>query len=361
MEYFIDTESINHTKKYSLLNIEDYKSNLISHNWMWSNPLVNDAIRIYKGYQMSSMRNGLIIMVNEKTIIVQVADDTNIGNVLHLNAESEMYMSLIAGWGMCDDGTECEFTESVNKRTIEILYQNVIFIILLDTDNNSVKIYIDEFNHGSIYDSTNARLNDLSLKCPSDPETEDEYNEPICCCDTIQLTQVDDNFYEIDCNKYSRNTIIYQILNRGTNLVLVVKEYDIRFNHMYQDETISQSQVHFSLPRLDNFVFDKIIKIDSNIDTYTFYIYYTNGSDEEHIMMLKLVNSFSKELDIMETYDDTYCIYRSSCDKIQIYPSHYSKSAPKWKKLYGMIAFDVNDNEDKTLENAFVKSNLTRR
>ena len=105
----------------------------------------------------------------------------------------------------------------------------------------------------------------------------------------------------------------------------------------------------------------KFQTIDSNDISHTLIIYYKDTIKKDFLMTLQIIKDYSKVMNVSETYDDSYYIFRSSIDKIQIYPSYYVKLAPSWKKLIGIIDFDNDNNENNRFKDMFVKSHLTRR
>ena len=142
---------------------------------------------------------------------------------------------------------------------------------------------------------------------------------------------------------------------------MVIKEYEIKFTNIYEKQKISKNQNHFSLPNFKDLFFDDIQMIDSSNDVYTLIIYYKDTIKKDFLMTLQIIKDYSKVMKISKTYDDSYYIFRSGLDKIQIYPSYYVKTAPSWKKLIGIIDFDNDDNENDRFKNMFVKAHLTRR
>lgn len=357
-EWFIDTINTDN-QFFTLQNFE--RSDRI-HNWDYSEsaPIFkNETISIYDTFNWSSGREGFIIELEEHILIIQVAEKIRICRpALYCSNHSEsMKMLLYSGCGVNNDGNECDMYQDTEIQTVEILLSSCLLILNYDDD---LKIFIDEFDHKSSYDSLNSRLNEISLKSISDPESSDEYNQPFGNCDTIQFTKVETSFYEHNCDYY-RTFTVYQLLEQGTRSVLVIKEYEIKFTNIYEKQKILKSQVHFSLPKFPCLNFDDIQTINSNDISYTLIIYYKDTIKKDFLMTLQIIKDYSKVMNVNETYDDSYYIFRSSIDKIQIYPSYYVKIAPSWKKLIGIIDFDNDKNENNRFKDMFVKSHLTRR
>ncbi len=358
-EWFIDTQNTDN-QFFTLQNFE--RSDRI-HNWDYpeSAPIFkNDTVSIYDTYNWSSDREGFIIEIEEHILIIQVAEKIKIcRRALYCSNHSEsMKMLLYSGSGVNNDGNECDMYQDTEIQSVEILLSGCLLILNYFDDN--FKIFIDEFDHKSSYDGLNSRLNDISLKSISDPESSDEYNQPFGYCDTIQFTKIETSFYEHNCDYY-RTFTVYQLLEQGIRSVLVIKEYEIKFTNIYEKQKISKSQVHFSLPKFPCLNFDDIQTIDSSDDTYTLIIYYKDTIKKDFLMTLQIIKDYSKVMNVNETYDDSYYIFRSSLDKIQIYPSYYVKTAPSWKKLIGIIDFDNDSNENDRFKDVFVKAHLTRR
>lgn len=358
-EWFIDTQKTDN-QFFTLQNFE--RSDRI-HNWDYSEsaPIFkNETISIYDTFNWSSGREGFIIETKENILIIQVTEDTRTREkVLYCLDNSEsMKMKLFAGYGVDYDGNECDMYQDTEIQSVEILLSSCLLILNYDDD---LKIFIDEFDHKSSYDGLNMRLNDKLLKSISDPESSDEYNQPFGNCDSIEFTKVETSFYEQNDCDYIRSIIIYQILKQSFNSVLIIKEYEIKFTNIYEKQKISKSQVHFSLPKFPCLNFDDIQTIDSNDISHTLIIYYKDTIKKDFLMTLQIIKDYSKVMNISDTYDDSYYIFRSSLDKIQIYPSYYVKTAPSWKKLIGIIDFDNDEHEDNRFKNMFVKSHLTRR
>jgi hypothetical protein len=357
-EWFTDTQKTDN-QFFTLQNFE--RSDRI-HNWDYSEsaPIFkNETISIYDTFNWSSGREGFIIETKENILIIQVTEDTRTREkVLYCLDNSEsMKMKLFAGCGVNNDGNECDMYQDTEIQSVEILLSGCLLILNYDDD---LKIFIDEFDHKSLYDGLNSRLNDISLKSISDPESSDEYNQPFGNCNTIQFTKVETSFYEHNCDYY-RTFTVYQLLEQGIRSVLVIKEYEIKFTNIYEKQKISKSQVHFSLPKFPCLNFDDIQTIDSSDDTYTLIIYYKDTIKKDFLMTLQIIKDYSKVMNISDTYDDSYYIFRSSLDKIQIYPSYYVKTTPSWKKLIGIIDFDNDNNENDRFKDMFVKAHLTRR
>ncbi|NDC40999.1 MAG: hypothetical protein EBZ77_05535, partial [Chitinophagia bacterium] len=116
-----------------------------------------------------------------------------------------MKMLLYSGSGVDYNGNECDMHDEIEIQSVEILLSGCLLILNYFDDN--LKIFIDEFDHKSSYDSLNSRLNDISLKSISDPESSDEYNQPFGNCDTIEFTKVDTSFYEHNCDYYRKFTV----------------------------------------------------------------------------------------------------------------------------------------------------------
>ena len=358
-EWFIDTQKTDN-QFFTLQNFE--RSDRI-HNWDYSEsaPIFkNETISIYDTFNWSSGREGFIIETKENILIIQVTEETKTGGrVLYCSDHSEsMKMCLYSGCGVNNDGNECDMHQDTEIQSVEILLSGCLLILNYFDDN--LKIFIDEFDHKSSYDGLNMRLNDKLLKSISDPESSDEYNQPFGNCDSIEFTKVETSFYQSDCD-YIRSIIIYQILKQSFNSVLVIKEYQIKFTHLYEKETISKNQVHFSLPKFTGLVFNNIDEVSFYNDTFTFIITYKDDVNDDFYMTLQIIKDYSKVMNVSETYDDSYYIFRSSLDKIQIYPSYYVKTAPSWKKLIGIIDFDNDRHEDNRFKDMFVKSHLMRR
>jgi len=356
-ELFIDTEETG-SQFFTLQNFE--RSNKI-YNWDYSEsaPIFrNEHVAIYDTYNFSSNREGFIIDTEEHILLIQCAEKTKTsGKVLYCSDHSEsMKMLLYSGVGIDYDGNECDMYDDMEIDSVEILLSGCFLII---NYGDKLNIFIDEFDHKSSYDGLNSRLNDISLKSISDPESSDEYNEPFGYCDSVQFTKVETSFYEHNCDYY-RTLTVFQILEQGSRSVLVIKEYKIKFTNIYEKQTITKNQIHFSLPKFSCLNYDDIQMIDSSDDTYTLIIYYKDTIKKDFLMTLQIIKDYSKVINVNETYDDAYYIFRSSIDKIQIYPSYYVKTAPSWKKLIGIIDFD-NDNNEDLFKDMFVKAHLTRR
>ena len=359
-EWFIDTQNTDN-QFFTLQNFE--RSDIIN-NWDYSEsfPIFkNDTVSIYDTFNWSSNREGFIIETFNYILIIQVAEKTKTSSkVLHCLDHSEsMNMLLYSGSGVDYDGNECDMHDEIEIHSIEILLSGCL-LILNYSDQYDLKIFVDEFDHKSSYDGLNSRLNDISLKSISDSESSDEYNQPFGYCDDILFNKVETSFYEHDC-EYYRTFLVFKILEQGTRSVLVIKEYKIKFTNIYEKQKISKSQVHFSLPKFPCLNFDDIQMIDSCDNTYTLIIYYKDTIKKDYLMTLQIIKDYSKVMNINETYDDSYYIFRSSIDKIQIYPSYYVKIAPSWKKLIGIIDFDNDSNENDKFKDMFVKAHLTRR
>ena len=360
-EWFIDTQNTDN-QFFTLQNFE--RSNRI-HNWDYSEsaPIFkNDTVSIYDTYNWNSDGEGFVIETKENILIIQVTENTRTREkVLYCLDNSEsMKMKLFAGYGVDYDGNKCDIHENIEIQSIEILLSGCL-LILTYVEEDDLKIFIDEFDHKSSYDSLNMRLNDKLLKSISDPESSDEYNQPFGIYDSIEFTKVETSFYEQNDCDYIRSIIIYQILKQSFNSVLIIKEYQIKFTHLYEKEKIYKNQIHFSLPKFTGLVFNNIDEVASYDNTFTFIITYKDDVSDDFYMTLQIIKDYSKVMNISDTYDDSYYIFRSSLDKIQIYPSYYVKTAPSWKKLIGIIDFDNDEHEDNRFKNMFVKSHLTRR
>lgn len=356
-EYYIDTERKPHSKE--CLKLNDLISSPKSYNWIWSDdPLFetsihDNSIKIYESHEMSTRKNGLIIIMNDKLVIIQVADDTKIDTVLHSHSELEMDMSL-------DDALDedCVFRENVVKNSIELLFHNILLIILFNQANkDDIKFFIDEFNHESIGDSVNRRFNDKSMKCDSDPESDDEYTEPYSCCSSIINTNVEHYFWKIDSSNYLRSMVIYQLFKQGSNSILIIKEYSIEFTKFNATEIIIKNQIHFSIPNFKSFTFDEILLSEVFNNCYLFILYYKDATNEKFLMKLEIIKDLSNEMIVKETYDECVYIYRFN-DKTQIYKHDNVKDVPKYNKLIGYIDFGQND--DGKFLNAFIQSHITR-
>ena len=359
--YFINTEKTD-DQFFTLRKFEpsNYRE-LDDWNYSESAPIFrNDIVSIYDTYHFSSNREGFIIETDKYILIIQVAEETKTSRkVLYCSDHSEsMEMCLYSGYGIDYDGNERDIHQDIEIQSIEILLSGCLLI--LNYFDDDFKIFIDEFNHKSYHDGLNMRLNDISSKSISDPESSDEYDQPFSCCDTIEFTKVDTSFYEHNCDYY-RTFTVYQLLKQGTKSVLVIKEYEIKFTNTYEKQKISKNQIHFSLPKFKDLFFDDIQMIDSSNDVYTLIIYYKDNYKKDFYMTLQIIKDYSKVMKISKTYDDSYYIFTSGLDKIQIYPSYYVKIAPSWKKIIGIIDFDNDDNENDRFKNMFVKLHLTRR
>jgi hypothetical protein len=362
-DYLIDTESLKYNQKNNLLDINNFKKQ-ISNEWMWGEPFYDENnIQIYKGHSLSSGKNGLIIMIHNKNIIIQVDDKTNLRNILHIGFELEMKMSFFSGW--VEDNDRMFYTQKIKKNSIEILFPNMFLIILFNSDDeNDIKIFVDEFDYDSSYDFINSRYIYRESKCISDPESSDGYNEQVCLSCTIESTQVESSFYETNNDDtYIRSNKIIQILKQGTNLILVIKEYNIEFNDTYQfyhEEKLSQNKIYFLLPISKNFIFtplkNNIQLINESADTYTFIITYNDSNNKKFYMTLQIKKDFSKELSVDDTYEDSFYIYRNCNSKFSIHNNKFVKSAPTWKELIGIIDFDQEDDE--IYQNNFMKAHV---
>lgn len=358
---FINTQKTD-DRFFTLQNFEQCDHRFLDDwNYSESTPIFrNDSVSIYDTYHFSSNREGFIIETDKNILIIQVDQETKTGGkVLYCSDHSEsMEMCLSSGCGVDFDGNERDMRQDTEIQSVEILLSDCLLI--LNYFDDDFKIFIDEFNHESSYDGLNSRLNDISSKSISDPESSDEYNKPFVNCDTIQFTKVETSFYELNCDYYRKFTV-YQLLEQGTRSVLIIKEYEIKFTNIYEKQKITKNQIHFSLPEFKDLFFDDIQTINSNDVSYTLIIYYKNTIKEDFLMTLQIVKDYSKVMNVSETYDDLYYIFRSGIDKIQIYPSYYVKLAPSWKKLIGIIDFDNDKNENDRFKNMFVKLHLTRR
>jgi hypothetical protein len=269
-----------------------------------------------------------------------------------------------------ETGNQYDTTEEIQIEVIHILLSNCLLVITY-SDENDLKIFIDEFNHKSDDDILNRRLNmkyddDGGSVHASDSESSDEYDNPYCNCSLIKSTKVEPSYYDVEDYNYINEFKVYQIIERGGVSILVIKKYEIKFTHKYEKETISKTQIHFTIPQFPNLYFndfDDVGFAQFNKDTYQLCITYKDSDDSESFLNLLIVDDYSKKLDRNEVFDDSYCIFRGLSDKIQIYRNTYVPHVPSWKTLFGIIDFSTENDtyEDSPFEKQFTKLHLTRR
>lgn len=370
-EYFKDTEHYD-DKFFTISECNRLNISQID-NWNYSKPLVqNEFLSIYNGINWNSNREGFIIKTENNILIIQVKKDTITTSPVLYCSEQSMKMNLLNGCIYYDfeTGYECDSTEEIQIELIYILLSNCLLVITY-SDENDLKIFIDEFNHESDDDILNRRLSmkyndDGSSVHASDSESSDEYDNPNCNCSLIKSTKVKSSYYEIENNNYINSLIVYQIIQRGSASILVIKTYEIKFTHKYEQETISKKQIHFTIPQfsdLDFNDFDDVGFAQFNENTYQLCITYKDSNDSESFLNLRIVDDYSKILDRNEVFDDSYCIFMGLSNKIQIYRNTYVPHVPSWKTLIGIIDFSTENNtyENSPFEKLFTKSHLTRR
>ena len=379
-EYFIDTEDSDNT----FFTINNFKEPYFSkiHKWRYSNPIVqNETFSIYGGENMTNNREGFIIEIENNILIIQVKKDTKTRSpVLHCSEEL-MEMYLLSGRLTYDPENYCEYenTEEIQIKVLHILLSNCLLVITY-SDENNLKIFIDEFNHKSADDILNRRLTMKLLddyNSVHDSESFDKYHKHIfnCNCSSIKSTQVEIADYDIKYDNYINECRIYQIIQHGTAYVLVIKTYKIRFTHKNEQETISKKQIHFTIPQFPGLYFNDLENIEfdtwcNNKYIYNLVITYKDSDDNDFFLDLHIVDDYSKTLEgegsrpPNETFDDYYYIFSDISDEIQIYrhncvPHHVSSC----KKLIGFIDFCTeNDrNKDSSFEKQFIKLHLTQK
>lgn len=372
-EYFKFTEDGN---KFFTITDFDKLDIPISNDWVYSDPIVqNETFLIYGGYNMNSYREGFIIRTDNNILIIQVKEYTKTTSpVLHCLEES-MEMYLLDGCISYDFDTGGEYytTEKIQIEVIHILLSNCLLVITYSNEND-LKIFIDEFNHESDDDILNRRLSmkyDDGSVHASDSESSDEYKNLICNCSSIKSTKVESSYYDIEDN-YIYKIKIYQIINYGPAYVLVIKTYKIKFTHKYEQETISKKQIHFTIPQFPGLCFNDFDDIDSRVfnkDIYDLIITYKDSDDNDSFLDLRIVDDYSKTLEGVysrpsnETFKDYYYIFSGISDKIQIYHNTYVPHVSSCKKLIGFIAFSKENDtyEDSSFEEQFIKLYLIRR
>jgi hypothetical protein len=154
-EWFIDTQNTDN-QFFTLQNFE--RSDRI-YNWDYSESspkFKNDTVSIYDTFNWSSNREGFIIETKENILIIQVTENTRTREkVLYCLDNSEsMKMKLFAGYGVDYDGNECDIHKKIESHSIEILLSGCL-LILTYVKEDDLKIFIDEFDHKSSYDSLN--------------------------------------------------------------------------------------------------------------------------------------------------------------------------------------------------------------
>jgi len=369
-EYFKDTEYFD-DKFFTIRDFNMLERSKID-DWMYSEPLVQNKIfSIYGGYNMNSNREGFIIETENNILIIQVKEDTMTRSpVLHC-LEQSMKMNLLDGCIYYDfeTGNQYDTTEEIQIEVIHILLSNCLLVITY-SDEDNLKIFIDEFNHESDYDILNRRLSmkydDDGSVYASDSESSDEYDNPYCNCSSIKSTKVESSHDDqLENDNYINEFKIYQIIERGGASILIIKTYEIRFTHKYEQEKISKKQIHFTIPQFPNLYFNDFDDVgfqQFNKDTYQLLFTYKDSNDNDSFLNLRIVDDYSKELDKNEVFDDSYCIFRGLSHKIQIYRNTYVPYVPSWKKLIGIIDFNTEnyEYEDSPFENQFKELHLTR-
>jgi hypothetical protein len=369
------TEYFKFTEDDKFFTITDFdKLNIpISNDWVYSNPIVQNKIfSIYGGYNMNSNREGFIIETENNILIIQVKEDTMTRSpVLHCLEES-MEMYLLNGCISYDfnTGVEYDATEEIQIEVLHILLSNCLVVITY-SDEDNLKIFIDEFNHESDDDILNRRLSmkyddDGDSVHASDSESSDEYDNPYCNCSSIKSTKVEPSYYDVEDDNYINEFKVYQIIERGGASILIIKTYEIRFTHKYEQEKISKKQIHFTIPQFPNLYFNDFDDIgfqQFNKDTYQLLFTYKDSNNNDSFLNLRIVDDYSKELDKNEVFDDSYCIFRGLSDKIQIYRNTYVPYVQSWKTLIGIIDFSTENDkyEDSPFEKQFIKLHLTRK
>jgi hypothetical protein len=370
-EYFKDTEDGN-DKFFTIRECDRLKISQID-DWEYSEPLVqNEFFSIYNGNNWNSDREGFIIETENNILIIQVKEDTMTRSpVLHCLEES-MEMNLLDGCIYCDfkTGVEYDTTEEIQIEVLHILLSNCLVVITY-SDEDNLKIFIDEFNHESDDDILNRRRSmknddDGDSVHASDSESSDEYDNPYCNCSSIKSTKVESSYYDVENNNYINEFKVYQIIQRGGASILIIKTYEIRFTHKYEQEKISKKQIHFTIPQFPNLYFndfDDVGFAQFNKDTYQLLFTYKDSDDNNSFLNLLIVDDYSKKLDKNEVFDDSYCIFRGLSDKIQIYRNTYVPYVPSWKTLFGIIDFSTENDkyEDSPFEKQFTKLHLVRR
>lgn len=369
-EYFKDTEHYNN-KFFTISDCDRLERSQID-DWDYSEPLIqNEFLSIYNGNNLNSDREGFIIKTEKNILIIQVKKDIITRSPVLYCSEQSMKMNLLDGCIYYDfkTGYECDTTEEIQIEVIYILLSNCLLVITY-SDENNLKIFIDEFNHKSDDDILNRRwdmkYDDGNSVHASDSESSDEYDNPYCKCSLIKSTKVESSHYEIKNDNYINECKIYQIIERGGAAILVIKTYEIKFTHKYEQETISKKQIHFTIPQfsgLDFNDFDDVGFAQFNENTYQLCITYKDSNDSESFLNLQIVDDYSKKLDRNEVFDDSYCIFRGLSDKIQIYRNTYVPHVPSWKTLIGIIDFSTENHtyENSPFEELFTKLHLTRR
>ena len=370
-EYFKDTEDTDNNF-FTITNFKQFYVSKID-NWRYSNPIVqNETFSIYVGENMTNNREGFIIETENNILIIQVKEDTMTRSpVLHC-LEQSMKMNLLDGCIYYDfeTGNQYDTTEEIQIEVIHILLSNCLLVITY-SDENDLKIFIDEFNHKSADNILNRRLTMKLLddyNSVHDSESFDKYHKHIfnCNCSSIKSTKVESVYCDIEDDNYINECRIYQIIKRGTAYVLVIKTYKIRFTHKYEQETISKKQIHFTIPQFPNLYFNDFDDVgfqQFNKDTYQLLFTYKDSNNNDSFLNLRIVDDYSKKLEKNEVFDDSYYIFRGLSDKIQIYRNTYVPHVPSWKTLFGIIDFSTENDtfEDSSFEKLFTKLHLTRR
>jgi hypothetical protein len=374
-EYFKDTEYYN-DKFFTIRECDRLKISQID-DWDYSEPLVqNEFFSIYNGNNWISDREGFIIKTENNILIIQVKKDTKTRSpVLHCLEES-MEMYLLSGCLTYDfeTGNKYDATEEIQIEVIHILLSNCLLVITY-SDENDLKIFIDEFNHESDDDILNRRLSmkyddDGGSVHASDSESEssDEYDNPYCNCSLITFTKVESLHDELENDNYIYSLLVYQIIQRGGASILVIKKYEIKFTHKHEQEKIYKKQIHFTIPQFPNLYFNDIDNIGYK-DIYDIIITYKDSNDNDSFLNLRMVDNYSKTLEGVysrpdnETFKNYYYIFSGISGKIQIYHNTYVPHVSSCKKLIGFIDFSTENDtfEDSPFEKQFTKLYLTRR
>ena len=330
---------------FSKIDIDSLLFNFNSRKKQFKNK--NKTITIYGGvYHTYMERHSFLIKIGEKNLIILV-NETRTTSPLLNSSEESFDMCLYTGdTGINWKNEECDITETIKITVIHILLSSCLLIITYSNEDD-FEIFIQEFTNNDRYDILNRRYNNLE----NASAYSDEYMKPSEICSSIEFTKIDYKYYED--HYYIRQFIIYQIIRRGDDSVLVVRTYKIKFSHTCFIKTISIKQMSFPLPKFPDMVFYNIKNINLNYIVGTvqnFVIIYKDSSDNKFRMHLRLITDYCNEIKRDEIQDDCYCIFSNEYHKLQIYNGNDAESVPLHQKLIGIIDFNGG-----LLESPFVK------
>lgn len=319
----------------------DAFSQIDSINFYWrEKQFENKTVKIYGGmYSPYNDRPCFLIKIGEKKLIILVNTTTITTRPLLNSSEESCDMCLYTGdTGIDWKNEECAILETIKFTVIHILLSSCLLIITYSNEDD-FEIFIQEFINDRRYDILNRRYDDILnwRHKYNSSEYLDEYMKPSEICSSIKFTKIDHEYYDNDY--YIKLFIIYQIIRRGDDLVLVVRTYEIKFTHRCSIKTISIKQISFPLPKFPDMVFyniENILGTDHNL-----IIIYKDDSDNEVGMRLRIINDYINEINRDEIYDDgCYYIFSNEYHKLHIYSYDNTKSIPLHQKLIGIIDFD---------------------